>query len=70
VSRLELKFVPTHPDRCGGAGFLSLVDTTFAPVVLAQGVVLAEMIANRIFYAGAKLPDFTIARLRGHSVPG
>ena len=60
VSRIELKLVPTHPDRCGGLGFLAPVSQTFAPLLLAQGALLAGMMANRIFYAGAKLPEFRL----------
>ena len=55
---LELQLVPTHPDRSGGLGFLALVGKAFAPFLLAQGAVLAGMIADRIFFTGAKLPDF------------
>jgi hypothetical protein len=58
VSRIELNLVPTHPDRCGGLGFLALVSQAFSPLLLAQGTLLAGMMAERIFYAGAKLPDF------------
>jgi len=60
VSRIDLKFVPTHPDRCGGVGFLALVGQAFSPVLLAQGTVLAGVMADRIFYAGAKLPEFKL----------
>ncbi len=60
VSRIELRFVPTHPDRCGGVGFLGTVSHAFAPVLLAQGVVVAGTMANRIFYAGARLPEFKV----------
>jgi hypothetical protein len=60
VSGLELKLLPTHPDRCGGLGLLSAVSNTFAPVLLAQGMLLAGMMADRIFYAGAKLPQFKV----------
>jgi len=60
VSRIELKLMPTHPDRCGGVGFLSSVSNAFSPVLLAQGTLLAGMMANRIFYAGAELPDFKL----------
>ena len=60
VSRIDLKFMPTHPDRCGGLGFLSSVSYAFSPVLLAQGALLAGMIANRIFFAGAKLPQFQV----------
>ena len=31
-----------------------------SPLLLAQGALLAGMIANRIFCAGAKLPDFKV----------
>jgi hypothetical protein len=60
VSNIELELLPTHPDRCGGLGFLNLVRLAFAPLLLAQGVLLAGLIANRIFFVGARLPDFLI----------
>jgi len=58
VSRLTLGFMPLHPDRCGGAGFLATLSQAFSPVLLAQGSLLAGMMANRIFHAGAKLVTF------------
>ena len=58
VSRLDLSLVPTHPDRVGGLGFLSNVLYAFIPLSAAFGAVLAGTLADRIFYAGAKLPDF------------
>jgi len=60
VSRIHLRFVPTHPDRAGGLGFLGAVAYAFAPMLLAQGAMLAGMIANQIFFAGAKLPEFKL----------
>jgi hypothetical protein len=60
VSRIELRFVPTHPDRAGGLGFLGAVAYAFAPVLLAQGALLAGMMASKIFYAGAALPQFKV----------
>ena len=60
VSRIDLRFMPMHPDRCGGLGFLGWVSYAFAPVLLAQGALLAGTIANRIFYAGASLPQFKV----------
>jgi hypothetical protein len=60
VSKLKLSLLPTHPDRCGGLGFLNLVRQAFAPLLLAQGVLLAGLIADRIFFIGGKLPDFLI----------
>jgi hypothetical protein len=60
VSRIELKFVPTHPDRCGGLGFLALIGHAFSPLLVAQGALLAGMMSSRIFYAGATLPEFKL----------
>jgi hypothetical protein len=63
VSRIELRLVPTHPDRAGGLGFLSTVTYAFAPLLAGQGVLLAGVMANKIFYAGAKLTDFKLELL-------
>jgi hypothetical protein len=60
VSRIDLQLVPTHPDRCGGLGFLGSVCFAFAPVMLAQGALLSGSIANQIFFAGAKLPEYKL----------
>jgi hypothetical protein len=58
VSRIKLNLVPTHPDRAGGLGFLSYVTHAFAPLLAAQGFLLAGVMANKIFYASAKLTNF------------
>lgn len=60
VSRIDLRFMPLHPDRCGGLGFLGGVSHAFAPVLVAQGVMLAGAIGNKIFYAGATLLQFKL----------
>jgi hypothetical protein len=60
VSRIDLRLVPTHPDRAGGLGFLGSLSYAFTPVLLAQGVLLSGMIANKIFFAGATLPEFKL----------
>ena len=60
VSRIKLDLVPTHPDRSAGLGFLSNVTFAFMPLLLAQGTLLAGMIANRIFYTGAYLTQFKV----------
>jgi hypothetical protein len=60
VSNIELRLLPTHPDRCGGLGFLRFVRIAFAPLALAQGVLLAGFIANRIIFAGGTLPEFLL----------
>jgi hypothetical protein len=60
VSRIDLQFVPTHPDRCGGIGFLGSVSYAFAPFLAAQGAMLAGMMASQIFFAGATLIQFKV----------
>ena len=64
-SRLELNLIPTHPDRAAGLGFLGLSSDAFAPLLLAQGVLLAGLVADRIFFAGAKLADFKMEIIGG-----
>lgn len=58
VSRCEIKLVPSHPDHAGGLGFLDDSAIAFAPLLAAHGALLAGLIANRIFFKGAALPDF------------
>lgn len=60
ISRLDLNIMPTHPDRCGGLGFLSAVCQALSPVLLAQGALLAGAMADRIFFAGGTLPEFKL----------
>jgi hypothetical protein len=60
VSRLRLQLVALHPDRAGGLEFLSSSVYAMSPVLIAQSVSLAGLIADQIFYAGATLADFKI----------
>lgn len=60
VSRLDLAYAPMHPDRLGGVGFLSRTGYAFTPLLVAHGALLSGMMANRIFFEGAKLTDFKI----------
>jgi hypothetical protein len=60
ISRLELKLVPTHPDGAASLGFLGESGATFAPVLMAHGTVLSGLMANKIFYSGARFVDFKL----------
>jgi len=60
VSRLNLHLIPIHTDKTGGLGFLGASTNAFAPVLAAQGCVLAGLIASRIFYGGQVLTDFKV----------
>ena len=57
VSRIELRFMPTHPDRCGGVGFLGAVSSAFYPVLLAPGTILAGLIATGFFTPAPRCPN-------------
>ena len=60
VSRIDLRLMPAHPDRCGGLGFLSRVSYAFSPFLVAQGAMLAGLMANQIFFSDAKFADFRV----------
>jgi len=50
LARLPMRFVPTHPDRNGGAGFVAVVPGVFAPFVLALACVLAARLGHLYAY--------------------
>jgi len=58
VSRMKLNLMPTHPDGMAGLHFLGTSRRAYTQLLVAQGVVLSGMIANRIFYDGANLMEF------------
>ena len=58
VSRIQLRLVPTHPDRIGGLGFLASATAAFSTLALAHGAFVSAWIAARIFMQGATLLDF------------
>ncbi|HET9795416.1 MAG TPA: hypothetical protein VFS34_13265 [Thermoanaerobaculia bacterium] len=60
ISRLNLRLIPTHPDHCGGLGFLANVCRAFWHFLFVQGVFVAGAIANRIFFGGAQLAQFRV----------
>jgi hypothetical protein len=58
VSRLNLHLTAAHPDRAGGIGFLGKSSYAFAPILFAQGALLAGLIASRVLYEGRSLLSF------------
>jgi hypothetical protein len=58
VSRLKLNLVPTHPDRVGGLGFLSIGTQVFAVFAMGHGVLLAGWLSTRVIIAKASLVEF------------
>ena len=60
VSRIELNLISTHPDRCAGLGFVGKSSYAFGPILFAQGVMLAGVIASRVLYQRESLLSFKI----------
>ena len=58
ISRLDLKLLPSHPDRVGGLGFLNMVINIFTPIILAWGVLLSGQIAMKMISQGLDLKAF------------
>lgn len=58
LSRRNLKLVPTHPDRHGGLGFLSLTPGVFAPITFAASAVIGATWRYDILHHGAHLKNF------------
>ena len=60
VNRIELNLIPTHPDRCGGLSFLGKSSYAYAPILFAQGAILAGIVADRVLYRGESLQSFKL----------
>ncbi|MFC4314287.1 hypothetical protein ACFPN2_34805 [Steroidobacter flavus] len=60
VARLPLRLLASHADRAAGLGFLGISINAFALVLLAQGALLAGLIASQIFFAGRDLMSFKV----------
>jgi hypothetical protein len=58
ISRINLHLVPTHPDRSAGLAFLGQSTYAFAPILFAQGAMLAGVLARRVVYGGESLASF------------
>ena len=60
VSRIDLKLIPTHPDRSAGLAFLGKSAYAFGPILFAQGALLAGLVASRVLYQGESLLSFKL----------
>jgi hypothetical protein len=60
LAGLRLSFVPSHPDRAGGIGFLEGLPTAFAPVTFALSAMIASHWAHQIVYHGMTLASVRI----------
>ena len=60
ISRINLNLIPSHPDRSGGLAFLGKSAYAFGPLLFAQGVMLAGLVAERVLYKGESLVSFKL----------
>jgi hypothetical protein len=60
VSRLDLSWVPTHPDRAGGIGFIESLPSAFSLWVAAISFVAASRWAHQVVHHGADLNAFRV----------
>jgi len=58
ISRIRLRLVPTHPDHCGGLGFLAPAMRAFSTLLVVHGTLVAGALANRIFFRGGHLLEY------------
>lgn len=58
VSRINLRLVPTHPDRLGGLGFLLAATQAFTVFAMAHGALLAGWLSTRVVTHSASLQSF------------
>src|ERR1700751_71826 len=58
VNRIKLNLIPTHPDRCAGLSFIGKSSYAYAPVLFAQGTILAGIVADRVLFRGEALQSF------------
>jgi hypothetical protein len=58
MSKLDLRLIPTHPDRAAGLGFVGDAQRFFWIVVLAISVTLSGTLANEVVFAGTALKSY------------
>jgi hypothetical protein len=58
MSKLDLRLIPTHPDRTGGLGFVGDTQRMFWGIVVGTSATLAGVLANEIVHGGATLESY------------
>jgi hypothetical protein len=61
ISRLNLQLDAAHPDRAGGLNFLGKASYSFAPILIAEGALLAGLFADRVILEGHPFLDFKVS---------
>ena len=57
VSKMKLHLLPTHPDDCGGLGFLQLTQRVFGVIVFITSLMVASQLAGPVVYENASFLD-------------
>jgi hypothetical protein len=61
VSRLDLRLIPTHPDRAAGLGFIGETQRSFWLIVFAMSAATSGVLADEIVHAGVPLQSYQMA---------
>jgi len=67
MSKLDLRVIPTHPDRSAGLGFIGDTQRMFWGIVVAVSAAAAAVLANEVVYAGVPLKGYQFA-IAGYAV--
>jgi len=59
MSKLQLRLIPTHPDRAAGLGFVGDAQRFFWIIALAISAAVAGGLANEVVYTGVPLNSYT-----------
>lgn len=59
VSRLDLRLIPTHPDRVAGLAFLGIYQRKFCIIIFAISSVLSAHIGQEILFGASSLHQYT-----------
>ena len=59
MSKLDLRLIPTHPDRAAGLGFVGDAQRFFWVIVVAISATVGGAIADEVVFAGVPLKSYT-----------
>ncbi|MFM7142643.1 MAG: hypothetical protein ACKO2K_12110, partial [Alphaproteobacteria bacterium] len=57
LSRLDLRVVATHPDRCGGLAFIGQFPAAFTGFAFATTTIVAAALARLLVWGGGRIED-------------
>jgi hypothetical protein len=60
ISRLDLRLIPTHPDRAGGLGILGVAHLTLAPLTFGASAMLVASYCEQLLFGAATVHQFVV----------